>query len=150
MVIAGENTHNVSEMSGSTRMSLRNGPESGFVIDAVDAMLRHDLAAARMALVSGAEATGWEAIAHRLDVAGRALAVDAGLRDGPESDHIVLLPDLDTSAWSEVRHEAGDILGQWTSGEPAPAEPAVDRVWPSLVLVAWLVDRAGYPPQVVV
>ena len=150
MVTTGENTSHVSEMSGSTRMTLRNGPESGFVVDAVDALLRHDAAAARMALISGAEATGWEAIAHRLDVAGRALAVDAGLRDGPESDHVVLLPDLDTSAWSEVHHDAGDILSQWTSGEPAPTEPPVDRVWPSLLLVAWLVDRAGYPAEVVV
>ena len=137
-------------MSGSTSMPLHNGPESSYVIDAVDAMLRRDVVAARLALIAGAEATGWEAIAHRLEVAGRALAVDAGLRDGHDADHIVLLPDLDTSSWSQVRHDAADVLSRWIADEPDADEAAVDRVWSALALVTWLVDRAGYPPQVVV
>ena len=137
-------------MSGSSNPSLMNGPESAFVVEAVDAMLRRDLAAARKALVDGAEVTGWEAIAHRLDVAGHALAIDAGLQDDHGNDHIVLLPDLDTSAWSTGRDDAIELLTRWTSDDFRSDDVAVDRVWASLAVLTWLVDRAGYPAEVVV
>jgi hypothetical protein len=146
----GENPRSVSEMSGSSSAPLMNGPESAFVVAAVDAMLRRDLAAARKALVDGAEATGWEAIAHRLDVAGHALAVDAGLQDDHPTDHIVLLPDLDTSSWTTGRDDAIELLTRWTADDFRPDDTAVDRVWSSLAVVTWLVDRAGYPAEVVV
>lgn len=139
----------MSELSGSSSRLL-NGPESSYVVAAIDALLRHDRVGARVALLDGAEVAGWEAIAHRLDVAGRALAVDAGLRSEDDTDEIVLLPDLDTSSWvAGDDREAGAVLTRWSSpgsGDPLPAE----LVWSSLAVVAWLVDRAGYPAQVVV
>ena len=139
----------MSELSGSAG-SLTNGPESPFVVDAVDAVLTGDANRARAALIEAAEVASWEAVAHRLDVVGRALALDAGLSSDDAGDEIVLLPDLDTSSWiAGNASDAAVLLSRWSSAE-ARDELSTDLVWPSLAVVAWLVDRAGYPAQVVV
>ncbi len=147
-------------MSGSAFSPLVSGPETPFVVDAVDGLLRGDRVAARVALLEGAEVAGWSAIAHRLDVVGRALAVDAGLWDpsDPAGDgsaqrgDIVVLPGLDTSSVfaddvDAPEFAAAEVIHLWTTGDGS-ALP-LDRIWPSLTVVAWLVERAGYPPEVV-
>ncbi len=143
----------VPDMSGSVSSPSVSGPETPFVVGAVAHLLDGDLVRARMALLRGADAVGWHAIALRLDVAGHALLVDAGLWDPPDAagdgsarrGDIVLLPGLDTSTWSV--DEAADVLERWTTGTTAPAP--LNRIWTSLGVVAWLIDRAGYPPEVV-
>jgi hypothetical protein len=138
----------VSELSGSAD-SLSNGPESPFVVEAVDAVLTGDVTRARASLIAAADAASWEAVAHRLDVVGRALALDAGL-SSDDDDEIVLLPDLDTSSWvAGSAADAAVLLSRWSNADTAD-ELSTDLVWPSLAVVAWLVDRAGYPAQVVV
>ena len=137
-----------------------SGPETPYVVDALDHLLRGDRVAARVALLEGAEVAGWRAIAHRLDVAGRALAVDAGLWDPPDRSgggsarrgDIVVLPGLDTSSGfagglDDDDAAAAEVIDRWTSG--VGSSLPLDRIWPSLTVVAWLVDRAGYPPEVV-
>ena len=144
-----EKSH-VSELSPSADSELHNGPESCYVVDAVDALLRDDLVGARMALIQGADLCGWPAVAHRLDVAGRALALDAGVWSG-DRDEILVLPDLDTSAWAgpTAEDDAFKLLGRWAAPEPSGDLPS-EMVWSSLALVTWFVDRAGYPAEVVV
>ncbi len=134
-------------MSGSTTSPLENGPETPYVVAAVDALLRSDIVGARLALIDGADATSWEAVAHRLDVAGHALAVDAGFH-APDSDDVVLLPGLDTSSWAHRGAGAAELIARWAHGQRAEGLP-LDCVWPSVTLVAWLVERAGYPAEVV-
>ncbi len=147
-------------MSGSAFSSLASGPETPFVVDAVAGLLRGDRVAARIALLEGAEVAGWSAIAHRLDIAGRALAIDAGLWDPPgpagngsaQRGDIVVLPGLDTSSGftdgvGAPVAAAAEVIHLWTTGDGS-ALP-LDRIWPSLTVVAWLVERAGYPPEVV-
>lgn len=139
----------VPDMSGSASSPLENGPETPYVVAAIDALLRADVVGARLALIDGAEVTSWQALAHRLDVAGHALAVDAGL-DVSGSDDVVLLPGLDTSSWAEHHDDSAvALIARWTRGDHAGGIP-LDHVWPSLSLVAWLVDRAGYPAEVIV
>jgi hypothetical protein len=141
-------------MSGSTASPLENGPETPFVVEAVDALLRSDVVAARLALIEGAEATSWAAIAHRLDVAGHALAVDAGLHvpadDDPGRDEILLLPGLDTSSWAADEGSAvAGLIARWTTDDQ-PADLPLEQVWSTLVVVSWMVERAGFPAEVVV
>lgn len=151
------NTDCVSEMSGSASTPLENGPETPFVVEAVDALLRSDVVAARLALIEGADATSWAAIAHRLDVAGHALAVDAGLQapstdDSEDSgeDEIVLLPGLDTSSWALGQGDAAaELIARWRTDDESTDIP-LEQVWSTLVLVSWFVDRAGFPAEVVV
>ncbi len=126
------------------------------MVEAVDALLRSDVVAARLALIEGAEATSWSAIAHRLDVAGHALAVDAGLRvpadaaDPAAQDEIVLLPGLDTSSWAADQSDvAAALIARWTADEER-ADLPLEQVWSTLVLVSWMVERAGFPAEVVV
>lgn len=149
----------VPEMSDSASRPLVNGPESSCVVAAVDALLADDVVAAREALVAGAARFGWAAIAHRLDVVGRALATDAGLSDEPGPGHdgsIVLLPGLDTSAWVRGNEDpahvgrAAEVLARWTADEALDRDVDMERIWSSLAVVTFLVDRAGYPAQVVV
>lgn len=157
MPCGAANTDCVSEMSGSASSPLENGPETPFVVEAVDALLRSDVVAARLALIEGAEATSWSAIAHRLDVAGHALAVDAGLRvpdahddDRSGDDEILLLPGLDTSSWAaDQGNTAAELIARWTTDDE-PAELPLEQVWSTLVLVTWMVERAGFPAEVVV
>lgn len=156
MLPGAANTDCVSDLSDSSSSPLENGPETPFVVEAVDALLRSDVVAARLALIEGAEATSWSAIAHRLDVAGHALAVDAGLRvpgasgDPAGQDEILLLPGLDTSSWAgDQGNVAAELIARWTTDDVRPDLP-LERVWSTLVLVSWMVERAGFPAEVVV
>ena len=141
--------------------ALASGPESRFVVDAVGSILDGDGDAGRELLIAGAHVTSWAAVLHRLDVAGRALTLDAAL-----------VP-ADTAVWSE--HVAAlaasahvdplpsgipDVLGAWSRNEGVPVaidlrSEAVDlspedtRVWAAGLVLAWLVERSGFPPQVV-
>lgn len=155
----------MTDLSTPAAAPLVNGPESTFVVTAVDALLRNDVIGARMALIEGAGVHGWGAIAHRLDVVGHALAIDAGLGRTPDrrpdaagslgepvddTDVVVLLPDVDTSKWTDSDVDtAHELMTRWSNQIRDDALP-VDRVWSSLAVVAWLVEQAGYPPQVVV
>ena len=144
----GQNDPVVSDLSGSDEPVL-HAPESGFVVDAVDALLRRDTTGARLALLDAAAAVGWPAVAHRLDVAGRALAIDAGLSAGTD-DVIVLLPD-DASQWpAGDPADAAVVLSRWSSGSTAGTALPLDQLWSALGAVTWLVERAGYPAEVVV
>lgn len=137
-------------MSDSGEVVLENGPESRFVVWAVDAILRSDIVVARLALIEAAELVGWRAVAHRLDVVGHALAADAGLTEDTVPDEIDLASEVmaTTIGTSDVgtRH----LLARWCHGPGDVGELPLDEVWPSLALVAWLVDVAGYPAEVVV
>lgn len=138
---------------------LANGPESRFVVEAIDAILRDDVVAARVALIEAAHLVGWPAVAHRLDVAGRALAVDAGF-DGPDLAHPERVdafpshdPDLDLAELDSMARDHGashasDVYERWSAG--ADDDLPVAEVWASLNVVAWLVAQAGYPAEVVV
>lgn len=147
----------MSESGGA----LTSGPESRFVVDALDSVLDGDGAAARAELVTGAEATSWADVLHRLDVAGRALALDADLEssDAPVwAEHVAAV----AGAAGVDRLPAGtaEILAAWCRGAGVPvavdlttgqvdAEPEADRAWAAALVLAWLVERSGFPPQVV-
>lgn len=129
--------------------SLANGPESRHVVDAVDAVLRGDVASARSALITCAAEVGWEAIGHRLDVAGRALTLDAGYTPATIPLEIDLVPEVLESTLDVLHEQAPRVVARWQHPEgPGPVD--LDEVWPALVLVAWLVDEAGFPAEVVV
>jgi hypothetical protein len=147
----------MSETGGA----LASGPESRFVVDALDSVLDGDGTSALAELVAGARATSWADVLHRLDVAGRALALDAALASS------------DAAAWAEqialLAVGAGvdplpggttDILAAWCRGDGLPvavdltngevdAVPETDRAWAAALVLAWLVQRSGFPPQVV-
>lgn len=137
----------MSELSGSEQVML-HGPESGFVVEAVDALLRGDTTAARVALINGAREVGWPAVAHRIDVAGRALAIDAGLSAGTD-DVVVLVPDDDTDWPAGDPVDAAIVLSRWSSGGTTGTDLPLTQLWSALGAVVWLVDRAGYPAEVV-
>jgi hypothetical protein len=141
--------------------ALASGPESPFVVDAVGSILDGAGEEGRARIAAGAEATSWAAVLHRLDVAGRALAIDAALQPS------------DTGTWTEhVAALAGrahvhplpagipDVLGAWSRGEGVPVSvdlaaesidtsPEDSRAWAAALVLAWLVERSGFPPQVV-
>lgn len=124
------------------------------MVDSVDSLLRGDVRAARATLIAGGEAVGWEAIGHRLDVVGRALAFDACNDFGDETGAFRLVAEV--NAWSDDTTidliDVPDILDRWCEpvrdGEP-PSTPS-HQIWTALALVSWLVERAGYPAEVVV
>lgn len=129
--------------------ALANGPESHFVVEAVDALLRGDVVGARMALIAGADVAGWGAVAHRIDVAGRALTTDAGLTPETVPDEIDLVPEVLASTVRDSQARAPHLLGRWS--DPATTgDLPLESVWPSLAMLAWLVDQAGFPAEVVV
>ena len=135
-------------MSEAGEFALANGPESRVVVGALDAILGDDADAAQATLLAGAEEVGWEAIAHRIDVAGRALAVDAGITPATIPDEIDLTPALRASFLTSTADGIPDVLARWWGAPDAPSE--FGTVWPSLVMLAWLVDRAGFPAEVVI
>ncbi len=137
------------DVSESQAAPLTNGPESRFVVDAIDALLHGDVAAARLALLACADDVGWPAIAHRLEVAGRALTVDAGFTLESLPAEIDLVPEVLHSVLDPLRDAAPRVLARWSDPD-GPAPTALDDVWPSLAVVAWLIDTAGYPGEVVV
>ncbi len=137
-------------MSDSDDAKLANGPESAYVVRAIDAILRADVVSARLALIDAAELVGWAAVAHRLDVVGHALATDAGMTADSVPQELDLVPEVIASTLASSNAGTHDLLARWCHGiEDVDALP-VDEVWPSLALVAWLVDRAGFPAEVVV
>lgn len=128
------------------------GPESLHVIDAVDALLRGHAAEARAALTEGAEAVGWPAIGHRVDVAGRALALDACTEFGDDRGPFRLVAEV--NAWTDQDTidlvDVPEVLDRWCAsplgaGEDTPSH----QMWTALALLAWLVERSGYPAEVV-
>lgn len=143
-----------------TGAALASGPESPFVVAAIGSLLDGDAAGARSQLLSGAAATSWRAVLHRIDVAGRALALDAELHP----DHV---PTWRTKV-VELAHDAGldaipaavgDVLDAWSRGDDVSVVIDLDRAevtvgedpraWAAGLVLAWLVDRSGFPPQVV-
>ncbi len=138
-----------------------NGPESRHVADAVEALLDRDADGARRRLVEGARTTSWAAIVHRLDVAGRALAQDARLDpdDAPSwATHVAVLAGA--AHVDAVPSGLVEVLAAWSRGDGIPvavdlstgqidARSELTRAWTGTIVLAWLVDRSGFPPQVV-
>lgn len=148
----------VSELSDSSG-AIRNGPESPYVVAVIDALLGGDSEGAAEALDSGAEATTWAAVLHRLDVAGRALAGDPELAS-VEIDWDDAADRLGWHLTPAACRAAEASLQEWAAGrgvavsvdlttDSVDARTDRERVWPAVVAVAWLVDRSGYPAQVV-
>lgn len=138
--------HDVSELSDFPS-GLANGPESRHVVAGVDALLEGDILRARFALIEAAEVAGWTAVAHRLDVAGRALAADAGIGvDGPGL--VDALPELIGCAWVDAAGVAdvSAVLATWVEGETIE----LASMWAAMRALGWLVQRAGFPAAVVV
>lgn len=143
-------------MSGtSTEVSeTLQGIETPHVIDSVDALLAGRAHEARQCLAAAASATSWAAVAHRLEVAGRNIAGEVVSRSA--------LADLEASALAEHVDgsvEPADVLAGWWQGhtvadidlhaETVDLSAEQDRIWTALVVVAWAIDRAGFPPQVI-
>jgi hypothetical protein len=129
---------------------LENGPESRYVVRAIDAILQDDVVAARIALIDAADEAGWPAVAHRLDVVGHALLADAGMTLETIPPEIDLVPEVIAATVESSGAGAHELLARWCHGTDEVDDLPLDEVWPSLALVAWLVDRAGYPAEVVV
>ncbi len=149
MLVSVESS-DVSGMSDSDDAVLANGPESAYVVQAVDAILREDVVSARMALIDAADLVGWAAVAHRLDVVGHALATDAGMTAESIPTEIDLVPEVLASTVQASVAGAHELLARWCHGTGDVDALPLDEVWPSLALVAWMVDQAGFPAQVVV
>lgn len=134
----------LSEAAGA----LVNGPESRHVVAALEALLDGDRDAARHALDHGAEISSWAAVTHRLDVAGRALAADDPAPPPPPVGEVGAEAAATVfDAW--VRGEGLPVSIDLTSDHADPGSSA-DRAWAGLGVLAALVDRSGFPPQVVV
>lgn len=141
--------------------TLASGPESRHVVEALGHLLDGDAPAARRRLGAGADETGWAAVLHRLDVAGRALAVDAGLRpdDAPAcAGEVAVLAAA--AGVDPLPPGIAEVLAAWTRGGGVPVAvdldrgevdlvPEADRAFAACLALAWLVDRSGFPPQVV-
>lgn len=141
--------------------ALASGPESRFVVDAIASILDGHGETGWDELVAGAEATSWAAILHRLDVAGRALALDAALAPaaaGTSAEHVAALARR--AHVDPLPVGIPDVLGAWSRGDGVPvtvdlATGSVDtsaeesRAWAAGLVLAWLVDQSGFPPQVV-
>lgn len=99
-------------------------PERAHLVTAIGAILVDDPLGAAVALQAAIDASSWEAVDHRIAVAVRALTVDADLEPwlGPQ-------PDAATGELDDVEEAWADL-------------------WTRLHAVADLVDRAGYPPEV--
>lgn len=137
-------------MSGSDDDVLENGPESRYVVRAIDAILQADIVRARMALIEAADEVGWLAVAHRLDVVGHALLADSGMTADTIPDEIDIEPAVIAATLETSHAGAHELLARWCHGTDEVDDLPIDEVWPSLALVAWLVDRAGFPAEVVV
>lgn len=141
--------------------TLASGPESHFVVDALGSLLDGQVAVASGHLAAGAAATSWAAVLHRLDVAGRALTLDASLLPADAATTAVRVAALAASAGVDPLPSGIDeVVAAWTRGDGVPVSvdlPAgsVDvvredaRALGACLVLAWLVDHGGYPPQVV-
>jgi hypothetical protein len=141
--------------------ALASAPESRFVVDALGSVLDGDGAAARGLLIAGAEATSWTAVLRRLDVAGRALALDAAIAPSGAPAWSVHVAALAASAGVDpLPPGVSEVLVAWSRGDGVPvqidlttdqvgAAPEADSAWVAALVLACLVDRSGFPPQVV-
>jgi hypothetical protein len=140
--------------------ALTSGPESRYVVDALDSVLDGRCDDARDGLAAGAALTSWADVLHRLDVAGRALAFDAALRPCNAVDAAGVAALAATCGVDPLPAGISDILDAWcrgegvsvtidlTTGEVTTGSEA-ERAWAATLVLAWLVDRSGFPPQVV-
>ena len=149
----------VTEMS-DTGAALASGPESPFVVAAIGSLLDGDADAARSQLAAGATATSWGAVLHRIDVAGRALALDAELHPDHVPTWRTKVADLAHDAGVDaIPADVGAVLDAWSRGEDVSVVIDLDRgevtvggeprAWAAGLVLAWLVERSGFPPQVV-
>lgn len=139
-----------------------SAPASRHVVDALGSVLDGDPVAAREQLVAGAEATSWAAMVHRLDVAGRALTLDAAVAPAGVQRWIADVATLAASVGVDpLPPGTPDVLAAWIRGDGVPvqidlttdevaAASEAESAWAALLVLACLVDRSGFPPQVVV
>lgn len=150
----------VTDLSG-TGGTLAGGPESRFVVDAIGHVLDGSGTAGRASLGAGAARTSWAAVLHRLDVAGRALALDAGLDPTDAGRWSLQVAATADAAGCDVPEGVDAVLTAWSAGEGVPVAidlladsvhhlPEDDRAFAACLVVAWLVDVSGYPPEVVI
>ncbi|MFP5321080.1 MAG: hypothetical protein ACLGIC_04450 [Acidimicrobiia bacterium] len=149
----------MTDLSG-TGGTLASGPESRYVVDALGHILDGSATAGRASLDAGAALTSWAAILRRLDVAGRALALDAGLDPLDSARWARQVAALAAAASCETPECVAEVLAAWSAGIGLPvaidlvadAVDAVaedDRAFAACLVLAWLVDVSGFPPQVV-
>lgn len=150
----------MSELS-ETGGALASGPESPFVVDALDSVLDGRCGDARAELSAGAATTSWADVLHRIDVAGRALAFDAALEPCEAATDAARVAALAaTCGVDPLPPGTAQVLQAWCRGDGMPvtidlttgeldAVPESDRAWASTLVLAWLVERSGFPPQVV-
>jgi len=150
----------VTDLSG-TGGALASGPESRYVVDALGHLLEGAATPARATLDAGAALTSWAAVLHRLDVAGRALALDAGLDPIDAGRWTRQVEALAARAGVDpVPNGIDEVLAAWSAGDGVPVcidltSGAVDevaeddRAFVACLALAWLVDVSGFPPQVV-
>jgi hypothetical protein len=107
----------------------------------------------RLPVIEAAEMHGWDSVASRLDLAGRALAFDFGAM--ALDDRGLLLVEAELHAivtWTTATDvtDAVDHLGRWAREGPfgARSTPAPSAVWPMLVAVDYMRRHLGYPPHV--
>ena len=127
----GETSH-VSELSPSTpapadafsTTDTHRSPERAHLVTAIGAILVDDPLGAAVALQAALDASSWDSVGHRIEVAIRALTIDADLEPwrGPRSESDFAATD--------------DVDERWAS------------LWSDTHSVANLVARAGYPPEV--
>lgn len=141
--------------------ALASGPESPYVVDALASVLDGRGDDARHELSAGATRTSWADVLHRLDVAGRALALDAAIEPGEVPTDAARVAALAASCGVDpLPAGTGQILAAWCRGDGVPATidlttgqvdavSEADRAWAATLVLAWLVDRSGFPPQVV-
>ncbi|HEX4903024.1 MAG TPA: hypothetical protein VFV42_09465 [Acidimicrobiales bacterium] len=141
--------------------TLASGPESHFVVDALGFLLDGRPDAAVDELAEGAQATSWAAVLHRLDVAGRALALDAGLQPGDAPGAVLRVAALAAASGVDpLPRRIDHVLAAWSEGRGIPVDVDLDvgsvdplddgqRALGACLVLAWLVDHLGYPPQVV-
>lgn len=143
-----------------TGPALTSGPESRFVVDALDSVLDGRCGDARDGLAAGAALTSWADVLHRLDVAGRALAFDADLRPCNAADAAGVAALAATCGVDRLPLGTSETLDAWCRGDGVFATvdlttgevdtvPESDRAWAATLVLAWLVERSGFPPQVV-
>ena len=150
----------VTEMS-EKGAALASGPESRFVVDALDSVLDGRCADAQRLLDAGAAVTSWADVLHRLDVAGRALAFEAALRPCDLTADAARVAALAGACGVDpLPRGTAQVLEAWCRGSGVPV--AIDlttgevdavtdagQAWAATLVLAWLVDRSGFPPQVV-
>lgn len=144
-----------------TGAALASGSESRFVVEALGSILEGQGSAAREGLVAGAGSTSWAAMLRRLDVAGRALALDAELAPTDVPAWSIHVAALAASAGVDpLPPGTADVLLAWSRGDGVPVQidlttdevgvaPEGESAWVATLVLACLVERSGFPPQVV-